>query len=72
VHEQGLRGIADARSLGLRIDDYALGHGEIGRGVDVDVAVPVPVEHVGHGGVLEDHREQRRASSRYQAVDHTT
>ena len=72
MHEQSLRGIADARSLGLRIDDDALGHGEVGRGVDVDMAVPVPVEHVGDGGVLEDHREQPRASSGDQAVDDTT
>ena len=61
VHEQGLGRIADARPLRLGIHDDALGHGEIGGGVHIDVAVAVPVEHVGNRGVLEDHREQRRA-----------
>ena len=58
VHEQGLGRVADARPLHLGVDDDALGHGEIGGGVDIDVAVAVPVEHVGNRGLLEDHRQQ--------------
>ena len=69
VHEQRLGRVADARPLDLGVDDDALGHVEIGRRVDVDVAVAVPVEHVGDRGVLEDHREQRRAAAGDQAVD---
>ena len=45
------------------------GHVEVGRLVDVDVAVAVAVDHVGHRGVLEDRRDQRRAAARDQAVD---
>ena len=71
VHEQGLGSIADARSLHLGVDDDALGHGEVGRGVDIDMAVAVPIEHVGNGGVLEDHREQGRSAPGDQAVDHS-
>ena len=61
VDEKRLGRVADARPLCLGVDDDALGHVEIGGGVDVDVAVAVPVEHVRDGRVLEDHREQRRA-----------
>ncbi len=39
VHEQRLRGVADARPLRLRVHDDALGRVEVGARVDVDVAV---------------------------------
>ena len=44
-------------------------HVEVGRLVDVDVAVAVAVDHVRHRGVLEDRRDQRRAAARDEAVD---
>ena len=43
---------------------------EVGRCVDVDVAVAVAVDHVGHGRVLEDGGDQRRPATRDEAVDH--
>ena len=55
VHEQRLHRVAHARPLHLGIDDDPLGHVKIRGGVDIDVAVPVAVEHVGNRRVLEDH-----------------
>ena len=69
VHEQRLGGVAHRRALGLGVLDDRGGHGEVGGGVDVDVAVAVAVDHVGHGGVLEDRADQRRAAPRDEHVD---
>ena len=38
----------------LALTTMRLGHVEVGGGVDVDVAVAVPVDHVRHRGVLAD------------------
>ena len=51
VDEQGLGGVAHARPLRLGVDDDVERHVEIGGRVDVDVAVAVAVDDVGHGGV---------------------
>ena len=51
VHDQRLGRVADARPLGLGVDEDVDGHVQVGGGVDVDVAVAVAVDHVRHGGV---------------------
>ena len=53
----------------LPLTTMAQGHVEIGCPVDVHVAVAVAVDHVGHGGVLDDGLDQRRAAARNEAVD---
>jgi len=39
MHEQRLRGVAHRRSAGLGVEHYRLGHGQVSRGVDVDMTV---------------------------------
>ena len=41
VDQEGLGGVADARSMGLGVDDDPDGRVEIGFGIHVDVAIPV-------------------------------
>ncbi len=69
VDDQRLGGVAHPGSLGLGVDHDGLGHVEVGGGVDVDVAVADPVDHVGHGGVLLDGGDERRAAPGDEAVD---
>ena len=61
VHEDRLDRVAHAEAVRLGVDRQLVRHGEVGRTVDVDVAVPVAVEDVGHGGVLDERRDQRLA-----------
>ena len=70
VHEQALGRVAHRRPLHLGVDGDALGHGQIGGGIDVDMAVAVTVDDVGHGGVLEYRPDQRRPTARDQHIDH--
>ena len=69
VDEERLRRVAHARPLGLRVDDDPLRHLEVGRRVDVDVAVPVAVDDVGDRRSLQHERDQRRPAAGDQAVD---
>ena len=69
VHEDRLDRVADPEAVRLGVDRQLVRHGQVGRAVDVDVAVPVAVEHVGHGGVLDQRRDERPTAARDQAVD---
>ncbi len=71
VHQQRLDRVAHSRALHLGVADDVDGHLEVGRLVDVHVAVAVPVDDIGHGGVLEDRADQRRPAPRDEAVDRT-
>ena len=55
--------------LRLGVDHDVERRVEVGGGVDVDVAVAVAVDDDGHGRVLADALDQRRAAARDQAVD---
>ncbi len=54
MHDQFLGGVADAGTVGLGVEDNLGGHVEVGRRIDVDVAVARAVDHVGHRCVLFD------------------
>ena len=69
VHDERLGGIADAGPLRLAVDQQGQSHLEVGRGVDVQVAVTVPVYDVGHGGVFEHGLDERRPAARDEAID---
>ncbi len=69
MYEEGLCRVAHRWALHLGVDDDARRHVEVGGCVDVDVAVAVPVDHIGHGGVLEDRRDERRTTARDEHVD---
>ncbi len=62
VHQDRLRRIADTEAVCLGVHHDVERHGQIRRRVHVDVAVAVAVEHVGHGGVLEERGDQRRTA----------
>ncbi len=70
VDEQGLGRVADPGPLRLGVDHDRQRHVEIGGAVHVDVAVPVPVDHAGDGGLLPDGGDERCPASGDQAVDH--
>ena len=69
VHHEGLGRVADARALGLGVDDDVERVVEVGAGVDVDVAVAVAVDDDRHGRVVADALDQRRTTARDEAVD---
>ena len=69
VHQDRLDRVAHAEAVRLGVDRQLVRHGQVGGAVDVDVAVPVAVEHVGHGGVLDQRLDERRPAARDQAVD---
>ena len=54
VHEQGLGRVAHARPLGLGVDHDVEGHVEVGRGVDVDLAVAHSRLDRGHRRLLDE------------------
>ena len=69
VHDQGLGRVANTRALGFPIDEKGKCHFKVGRRVDVQMAIAVPVDDIGDRGVLEDGIDQGGATSRDQAVD---
>ena len=69
VNKERLHRVAHARSLKLGVDDDALGHVQIRRRIDVDVAVPVSVDHIRHGRLVNDQTHERWAAAGDEAVD---
>ncbi len=69
MDDQGFGRITDARPLSLGVDDDAERHIEIGGPVDIDVAVAVTINHIRHGGVLDDDVDQGRSTARNKTVD---
>jgi len=69
VHEQVLDRVAHARPLHLRVQTDALRHGEIGGGVDVEVADAFEVLHYGDAALFHDHVLQGLAAARDHHVD---
>jgi hypothetical protein len=69
VHQQGLHRVAHPGAVHLRVEGHGLGHGRVGRGVDVEVAHPRAVPHDGHPRVLVDELHQRGAPAGNGQVD---
>ena len=69
MHEQRLRGVADAHPVGLGVEHDRLGHRRVGGGVDVDVAVADAGLDHRHGRLADDALDQRRAAARDDDVD---
>ena len=69
VHEQRFGGVADAHPLALRIDRDRLRHGEVGRPIDVDVAVAREVLEHRHPRLGADASDECLAPSGNDDVD---
>ena len=69
MDEQRLGGVADARPLGLGVDDDRLGPVEVGARVDVDVAVARRGVDHRHGRDRLERRLQPLAAAREDEVD---
>ena len=69
VHEQRLGGVADAGAVGLGVEHDRQRHVEVGRGVDVDVAVADPGLDHRHRRLLDHRLDQARSPARDEHVD---
>ena len=69
VDEQRLGGVADRGALGLGVEHDRQRPVEVGRGVDVDVAVADAGLDHRHGRPLDDRADQPGAAARHQDVD---
>ena len=69
VDEHRLDGVADARALRLGVLDDVERHGEVGRGLHVDVAVALPRLDDRHAGLLDAGADERVAAARDEHVD---
>src|SRR5690606_17688875 len=69
VDEQRLGGVADTHPLALAVDDDRLGHGMVGRLVDVDMAVAVEVLDDRHRRFGNDATNEAFTSARDGDVD---
>src|SRR5439155_2532640 len=69
VHEQVLDCVADARPLHLRVETDALGHGEVGGGVDIEVTDALEVLDYRDAALLEDGTLQLLAAAGDYDVD---
>jgi len=69
VHEQGFQRVADPGTLGLGVDDDLSGHGDVGRGIDKDVANAFVVLDDRDAGVFDDEADQAFTAAGDDQVD---
>ena len=69
MHQQAFGGVADPRTLALRVDENPHSHWQVGGCVDIDVADAVVVLDDRHLGFGHDALDQRLAAARNGHVD---
>ena len=69
MDQQLLRGVADSGTVRLRVHDDVGCHFEVGRGVDIDVAVAGSIDDIRNGGVGFDRGDEVGTAAWDQEVD---